>query len=77
MQELPYACQHAGKGSCQGRLELDHITPHHKGGPDELGNMQWLCAHHHMRKTQSEAAAVRREKLSARWYPHEKHPGLK
>ncbi len=59
------------------RLEADHIVPSHLGGPTVLSNMTTLCHWHHNRKTQREAAAVRRATTRpGQRHPREKHPGL-
>lgn len=36
--------------------ECDHITPKHKGGADDLANVQMVCTPCHAQKTQREAA---------------------
>lgn len=60
------------KGLCQACLaahrvtiatECDHITPKHKGGTDDLGNLQMLCGPCHSEKTQREAAEARGHRL--------------
>lgn len=68
--ELPYMCQHCGATE---HLELDHIVNVKSGGVDELGNLQWLCATCHMKKTQQEATKAR----NAWKRKPETHPGLK
>lgn len=40
-------------------LEIDHITPRHKGGGDDAANLRVLCAACHRAKTQREANAAR------------------
>ena len=39
-----------------GPLECDHIRPVHRGGSDELSNLQTLCRTCHIAKTSSENA---------------------
>lgn len=51
--------------------ECDHIE---RGDDHRDENLQWLCAHHHGRKTQQEAAQARWRYREKR--PAEKHPGL-
>lgn len=34
--------------------ELDHIIPLHKGGTDDLDNLQGLCVDHHAAKTRAD-----------------------
>lgn len=76
-EHLDYACQSTDGDSCQGRLELDHITPRSLGGDESDENLQWLCALHHRRKTQAEACRARQLKAKAAKYPAEVHPGLR
>ncbi len=57
----------AAHGRCQlcampGQV-ADHIIPLAEGGPDELGNMQWLCHACHNTKTRGEARRGRERAL--------------
>jgi hypothetical protein len=72
------------KGQCRWRLpsgarcprpgtEVDHI----KNDDDHsFGNLRLLCAHHHGKKTASEAWQGKRRKRPPR-RPEEQHPGLR
>lgn len=74
-------------GRCEGRVEgvrcpargteCDHVTPHARGGADDLSNLQWLCTPCHKRKTAKEAAQARAAIRNRRYRPPEPHPGLK
>ena len=41
-------------------LEIDHITPRHKGGGDDAANLRVLCRRCHRAKTQAESNAAPR-----------------
>ena len=49
-----YTCKKPGCGVITTDGEVDHITPLHKGGSDEDGNLQYLCKPHHYEKSQTE-----------------------
>jgi 5-methylcytosine-specific restriction protein A len=56
---------------------VDHVTPHHQGGTDDLSNLTSLCAPHHASKSSREggqAAAASRANLKR---PPESHPGIR
>ena len=53
--------------------DCDHIT---HGDDHSITNLQWLCAAHHLVKTQSEAARARARNRAKAKHPVEKHPGL-
>lgn len=53
--------------------DVDHRTP---GNDHRLTNLQSLCADHHKRKTQAEAAAARQRIAARARRPPEPHPGL-
>ncbi|QZP08199.1 HNH endonuclease signature motif containing protein [Caenibius sp. WL] len=44
------------KGRVKTGNHVDHIKPKAKGGTDDPGNLQVICAEHHAEKTQREAA---------------------
>jgi hypothetical protein len=48
-------------------LHIDHIYPHGKGGSNEPGNLQTLCARCNMSKGPRSNAAARR-RLRRRWW---------
>lgn len=58
--------------------QCDHINP---DGPDELWNLQTLCAPHHKVKSSAEgglaAGAVRKRIAAAKVRPSKPHPGLR
>lgn len=47
------------RGACPG-WQVDHITPLKCGGPDAVGNMQWLTVQAHKDKTAREAKSCRK-----------------
>ena len=61
-------------------MTQDHIINLAAGGPDRVGNMQWLCRPCHTAKTAQEIQAGRdrakaqRGSLSRRYRDHEPHP---
>lgn len=57
------------------RLEADHRTPTHQGGPTTLDNLTTLCHWHHNRKTQREAAQARQRPPDT--HPSETHPAFR
>lgn len=65
-----YTCVYPG---CHNTAtDVDHITPHHKGGSDHPTNLQSLCAYHHRIKTAIEANAAKQKQTRS----PEPHPGL-
>lgn len=40
-----YCCKKCGKLYPKEKLDVDHIIPKSKGGPDALWNLQGLCYH--------------------------------
>ncbi|HUR77260.1 MAG TPA: hypothetical protein VMZ22_04870 [Acidimicrobiales bacterium] len=60
-------CSVPGCGRTKG-LQRDHNHDYAKGGPTALGNMGWLCAHHHNLKTRG-LYTLRREKGHWIWQP--------
>lgn len=42
-----------------GKMEVDHIIPSHKGGSNELDNLQAICKDCHIDKTEKEMYALR------------------
>lgn len=56
--------------------DCDHRKP---GDNHELWNLQWLCSHHHAKKTASEAWAGKRAKKGQSRTKRrvERHPGVK
>lgn len=44
-----YACQKAD-GLCQGPLQIHHIVPLSRGGPNDMDNLITLCLYHHCAK---------------------------
>jgi 5-methylcytosine-specific restriction enzyme A len=60
-----YLCQCEDcKGLHLPASEVDHITPKSRGGTDDFSNLQALNPDCHARKTRSEAAAARAQKMS-------------
>lgn len=55
--------------------QVDHITPHSRGGTDDDSNLQALCRWHHAQKSSAEGRAARTYQ-SQRNPDHEAHPGL-
>ena len=49
-------CQREGRATPA--REVDHITPKHKGGTDDLGNLQSICTDCHKAKTAQESAGA-------------------
>ena len=45
------------QGTASYGAELDHITPLHMGGGNNIENLQWLCVEHHADKSKQEAKA--------------------
>lgn len=43
------------KGRVTPATQCDHVTPKHKGGTDDLHNLQGICQSCHKRKTQRES----------------------
>lgn len=78
-----------GRGTCGlGASDVDHVIGVAEwrrrgleGDPDQLGNLQSLCAGHHKVKSSGEGGAawgaVRRRMASQRKRPQRAHPGLK
>lgn len=71
------------KGRCEWRLksgkrcprdgtDCDHRTP---GDNHSLSNLQWLCAHHHGKKSSAEGRKARADKRALRYRAPEPHPG--
>lgn len=67
-QKLRAKALERDKGLCQqclrdGRTvvakDVDHIVPKHRGGTDDLGNLQSLCSPCHQAKTAREGKAAR------------------
>jgi 5-methylcytosine-specific restriction endonuclease McrA len=56
-----YPCPSTGRsrGACPG-YQVDHKVPLKCGGPDNIGNMQWLTVRAHKAKTKREARWCRR-----------------
>jgi HNH endonuclease/NUMOD3 motif len=44
-------------------LISDHIVPRHKGGADELSNIQFICANCHQDKTEDEMRARHKDRV--------------
>lgn len=71
-----YLCQPCER---QGRItsahEVDHITPIHKGGTDDLSNLQAICIDCHKDKTQKELGNKRKVSSACdeNGYPLSKH----
>ena len=38
-----YRCQHCGLIGTREQLEVDHVAPFSRGGPDSFHNLQTLC----------------------------------
>lgn len=43
LKNAKFRCELCGVSADERALEVDHITPHSKGGPDDLSNLQALC----------------------------------
>ena len=77
-------CRDAAGGRCQGfdsvtrkRCALPGTDADHRGDPDDHDDLQWLCGHHHMLKTQQESARARRANQAKLRHPVEVHPALR
>lgn len=46
---MTYICAEFGCVVCN-RLTIDHITPIHRGGTNEISNLQFLCRSHNSKK---------------------------
>jgi hypothetical protein len=44
-------CRHPGCTNRTGWADLDHVTPHARGGPTDCDNLCCLCRRHHRLKT--------------------------
>ena len=54
LSESPLCAHCAKEGRVELATEVDHIIPIHKGGGDDFGNLQAICAEHHRDKTASD-----------------------
>jgi 5-methylcytosine-specific restriction endonuclease McrA len=54
-----HSCTHCG--ASEGKMEVDHIIPRHRGGDDTLGNLQTLCTRCHQIKTKKDASFLVRK----------------
>jgi 5-methylcytosine-specific restriction protein A len=70
-------------GRCEWRLksrarcprpgtDCDHKNP---GDDHSLSNLQWLCAHHHGKKSSAEGRKARADRRALRYRAPEPHPG--
>ena len=50
-------------------VEVDHITPIHKGGTDAEDNLQAICSECHKAKTAAEQGKSRRPQIGADGWP--------
>ena len=50
-------------------VEVDHITPIHKGGTDDERNLQSICSECHKAKTAAEQGKTRRAQIGADGWP--------
>lgn len=58
-------CRMCGRITDEG--DCDHIVPIHKGGKDEMANLQWLCRTPcHAEKTERESAEAQGRKISVK-----------
>lgn len=63
-----YICQICGRLTDEG--DCDHIVPVHKGGTDDMANLQWACREPcHREKTEREAAEAQGRRVSVRIGP--------
>ena len=57
----------------QGRIktatELDHIIPLHKGGSNDMSNLQGLCIHCHQAKTADDCGYKERHQIGLDGWP--------
>lgn len=60
-------CLAAGRATVS--TEADHIVPVHKGGSNDLSNMQGLCADCHRRKTADDLGKVATEEYNTAGEP--------
>lgn len=73
----------AAGGRCQWRLKSGKRCPrigtdcdHKRPGDDHSpSNLQWLCPHHHGKKSSLEGRQARQAKQALRRRPPEAHPG--
>lgn len=61
---LCVACQAKGKVSLA--TDMDHIKPLHKGGTDDLDNLQGLCSDCHKVKTADDMGLSQRSQFDER-----------
>lgn len=52
-------------------VEVDHVTPIHKGGTDAEENLQSICSECHKAKTAAEQGKARRPQIGADGWPVE------
>jgi 5-methylcytosine-specific restriction endonuclease McrA len=60
-------CNHCGQS--EGKMEVDHILPRHRGGDDSMGNLQTLCQRCHIKKSKQDSVFLRKKKHPSYPYP--------
>ena len=69
LQDEPRCVHCLATGRLSAATEVDHIEPLHRGGSDELSNLQPLCHDCHATKSAGERGAHRRPVIDVDGWP--------
>ena len=77
LSQYPLCVKCQSKGRITAATEVDHIVPLHKGGTDDLDNLQSLCHDCHAEKTATEQGKRRRQEIGLDGWPVDTGGGSK
>jgi len=77
LSQCPLCVKCQSKGRITAATEVDHIVPLHKGGTDDLDNLQSLCHDCHAEKTATEQGKRRKPEIGLDGWPVDTGGGQK